>query len=109
MVANYQNNDADDSGYESAGAMTDYSTDHNDEYSAYTDDTGYDDTVWHEYWDESAQAKYWYNEITVSTCFFFPPTTSQRPSFSFLVAFTLNIIAGRSILDQARVDAHQRK
>jgi hypothetical protein len=66
MVANYYASEGDDSGYESAGAMTDYSTDHYDENSVYTDDSGYDNTVWHEYWDESAQAKYWYNEITVS-------------------------------------------
>lgn len=92
MVANYHNaNDGDDSGYESAGAMTDYSTDHNDEYSAYTDETGYDDTVWHEYWDESAQAKYWYNEITVRRdtfspklhilLFFLPPSSICTLSF----------------------------
>jgi DNA-binding transcriptional regulator GbsR (MarR family) len=68
MVASYLNqiSEGEDSGYESAGAMTDYSTDHYDEHSMYTDDSGYDNTLWHEYWDESAQAKYWYNEITVS-------------------------------------------
>lgn len=69
MVQSYLNqiSEGEDSGYESAGAMTDYSTDHYDEHSTYTDDSGYEgNEVWHEYWDESAQAKYWYNEATVS-------------------------------------------
>ena len=52
-----------DSGYDTEGAMTDYSTDY---YSgAETDYSGYQtDSVWAEYWDESAQAKYWYNNET---------------------------------------------
>ena len=70
VLANYNYSEGEDSGYESAGAMTDYSTDHYDESSMYTDGSDYDNTVWHEYWDESAQAKYWYNEITVSECVF---------------------------------------
>lgn len=67
IVANYlQNvNEGDDSGYESAGAMTDWSTDH-DGQSAYTSDSEYESSVWQEFWDESAQAKYWYNNNTVS-------------------------------------------
>jgi len=52
-----------DSGYDTEGAMTDYSTDY---YSgAETDYSEYQgDSVWVEYWDESAQAKYWYNNET---------------------------------------------
>jgi len=52
-----------DSGYDTEGAMTDYSTDY---YSgAETDYSEYQgDSVWVEYWDESAQAKYWYNNDT---------------------------------------------
>lgn len=71
IVANYlQNvNEADDSGYESAGAMTDWSTDHDDQ-SAYTSDSEYESSVWQEFWDESAQAKYWYNNLTVSIYLF---------------------------------------
>ncbi len=65
MVANYYSDGA-DSGYESAGAMTDYSTDHYEEHSAYTSDSEYENSVWQEFWDESAQAKYWYNNNTVS-------------------------------------------
>ena len=69
---NYNINEADDdneSGYESAGAMTDYSTDYNDDRSgAHTIDSEYDSSYqseWQEYWDEQAQAKYWYNTNTV--------------------------------------------
>ncbi len=52
-----------DSGYDTEGAMTDYSTDY---YSgAETDYSDYaSESVWAEYWDESAQAKYFYNQIT---------------------------------------------
>lgn len=55
-----------DSGYESAGAMTDYSTD----YSTGPDfsDSEYDGSgtggLWSVYFDEQAQAKYWYNSQT---------------------------------------------
>lgn len=68
-----------DSGYESGGAMTDYSTDHYDEYSrgdisdaeyaqggegiGYGEGSAYPE--WEEYYDEQAQANYWYNNITV--------------------------------------------
>ncbi len=55
-----------ESGYESAGGMTDYSTDHDTSY--YTDSEFGDLGDWQEYWDEQAQAKYWYNNATVSTC-----------------------------------------
>ena len=52
-----------DTGYDTEGAMTDYSTDY---YSgAETDYSEYAaDTVWQEFWDDSAQAKYWYNNET---------------------------------------------
>ena len=64
--------EADESGYESAGAMTDYSTDYNDDRSgALTVDSEYDTSYqseWQEYWDEQAQAKYWYNTNTVRNC-----------------------------------------
>ena len=66
MVANYYGDEGADSGYESAGAMTDYSTDYNEDQSAYTSDSEFEGTVWQEFWDESAQAKYWYNNNTVS-------------------------------------------
>ena len=63
-------NEADESGYESGGAMTDYSTDYNDDRSVYTADSDYGEysqslSPWQEYWDEQAQAKYWYNTNTV--------------------------------------------
>ena len=55
-----------DSGYDTdhtSGAMTDYSTDYasgaESEWSEWRNDGD-----WQEYWDESAQAKYWYNEMT---------------------------------------------
>lgn len=54
---------ASDSGYESTSGMTDYSTDHED--SHYGSEVGELDG-WTEYWDEQAQAKYWYNNKTVS-------------------------------------------
>lgn len=53
---------ANDSGYESSGAMTDYSTDHETNYSSGGEDFG--ESEWQEYWDEQAQAKYWYNNST---------------------------------------------
>lgn len=52
-----------ESGYESAGGMTDYSTDYENSY--YGSEAG-DTEEWQEYWDEQAQAKYWYNNNTVS-------------------------------------------
>jgi hypothetical protein len=57
----------DDSGYESAGAMTDLSTDHyesGDDFS-YSNQGNNFDNIWQEYWDQQAQAKYWYNNQTV--------------------------------------------
>jgi len=49
--------------------MTDYSTDHYESGGEYTDGeygdgSGYH-TPWQEFWDEQAQAKYWYNAQTV--------------------------------------------
>lgn len=55
-----------ESGYESSGgALTDYSTDHEASYFEDYDHAAAAAQGWHEYWDESAQAKYWYNENTV--------------------------------------------
>ncbi len=56
--------DVSESGYESTGGMTDYSTDHEDSF--YGDSEMRDQNGWTEYWDEQAQAKYWYNNSTVS-------------------------------------------
>jgi hypothetical protein len=54
------------SGYESAGGATDYSSDYYSSGGEYTDsEYGGKQTEWQEYWDEQAQAKYWYNNITV--------------------------------------------
>jgi hypothetical protein len=60
---------ASDSGYESAGAMTDYSTD-GERANDWSDSEFTGDTttpLWQEYWDEQAQAKYWYCAATVIT------------------------------------------
>ncbi len=57
-----------ESGYESAGAMTDYSTDQYSDFGGEYTDSEYGDAAaeeWQEYWDEQAQAKYWYNNNTV--------------------------------------------
>ena len=52
----------DQGGYESGGAMTDYSTDN---YESGGESYGTESYgPWQEYWDESAQAKYWYNNET---------------------------------------------
>jgi hypothetical protein len=53
------------SGYESAGAMTDYSTDNYESGGeTYQEEGGSSYGPWQEFWDESAQAKYWYNNET---------------------------------------------
>jgi hypothetical protein len=52
-------------GYESSGALTDYSTDH-DESMDESSLVGGDLEEWQEFWDEVAQSKYWYNNLTVS-------------------------------------------
>lgn len=55
-----------ESGYESAGALTDYSTDNYESGGEYTDsEYGGEQSQWQEFWDEQAQAKYWYNNNTV--------------------------------------------
>lgn len=56
---------SDDSGYESSGAMTDYSTDWYESGGENTDNEYQSGETWQEYYDESAQAKYWYNAETV--------------------------------------------
>lgn len=66
---------SDDSGYESGGAMTDYSTDHYESggEESWDDNHRQLETInspWHEYWDDLAKAKYWYNNETVSTLFY---------------------------------------
>ena len=50
-------------GYTSDGGLTDYSTDWYDSGGEYTDGDGGSD-VWQEFYDEQAQAKYWYNAAT---------------------------------------------
>ena len=64
----------DSTGYESERAMTDYSEDHFDDYSRGTtanSEFAAEGSVnhgieWEEYYDEQAQANYWYNNLTVS-------------------------------------------
>jgi hypothetical protein len=54
-----------DEGYESSGALTDYSSEQyesGDDASLYSE---YVDDDWQEFWDEAAQSKYWYNNTTV--------------------------------------------
>ena len=53
------------SGYDSSGALTDYSTDWYDSGGDNTD-SEYGGDNWQEFYDDSAQAKYWYNSVTVS-------------------------------------------
>jgi hypothetical protein len=49
-------------GYQSEGGRTDYTSDHSYGYNSGTDfSQGGGGEEWTEYWDESAQAKYWYN------------------------------------------------
>lgn len=51
------------SGYDSSGAMTDYSTDWYESGGEHTDSESASE--WQEYYDDAAQAKYWYNAVTV--------------------------------------------
>eukprot|EP01034_Spumella_vulgaris_P024541 gene24541-30900_t len=55
-----------ESGYNSEGAMTDYSTDYNSDYGGQDSGSEWENGQgeWAEYWDEQAQAKYWYNNNT---------------------------------------------
>ena len=61
-------NDEDEEGYatDSGSVMTDYTSDtYNDNYSsAYDDYDGGENSEWQEFWDEQAQGKYWYNNIS---------------------------------------------
>ncbi len=52
----------------SVGALTDYSTDGDEQF---TENHKYasNSSPWQEYWDEQAQAKYWYNNETVGIYF----------------------------------------
>jgi hypothetical protein len=57
-----------ESDYDSQGGMTDYTSDNYSSggettYSGYGDGMGASEE-WQEFWDEQAQAKYWYNNIT---------------------------------------------
>ena len=58
----------------SNGAMTDYSTDHYSSGGEYTDSEYDGGQQWQEYWDEQAQAKYWYNNVTVRSWLIFIST-----------------------------------
>ena len=62
-------------GYESSGALTDYSTDANESgwYSSGADNGG----PWQEFWDDEAQAKYWYNNDTGEASWVPPEDWSQ--------------------------------
>lgn len=51
-------------GYESGGGMTDYSTDNYESGAESYQGDGTTYGPWQEFWDESAQAKYWYNNET---------------------------------------------
>lgn len=58
-----ETNGAESDGYESMGGMTDYSTDAYSSGGEYDSDYG-GNSEWQEFWDEQAQAKYWYNYNT---------------------------------------------
>lgn len=71
-MVTYAHGDGDDSGYESGGALTDYSTDHyesggEEHWSTNGHRIDSSHSQWHEYWDDLAKAKYWYNSVTVKT------------------------------------------
>ncbi len=62
------NKPGEESDYDSQGGMTDYTSDNYSSggettYSGYGDGMGASEE-WQEFWDEQAQAKYWYNNIT---------------------------------------------
>ena len=63
-------------GYESGGYTTDYSTDWYESGGDYTDGEG---DMWQEYFDEGAQAKYWYNPSTGEASWV-PPQSSANSS-----------------------------
>jgi hypothetical protein len=69
----------------SVGGMTDYSTDYSYESGGeYTDSEYGDATEWQEFWDESAQAKYWYNYNTGEASWTRPTTRSMSRPDSFM-------------------------
>jgi len=68
-----------ESGYESSGgALTDFSSDHHHHvdygYGYDGEDGSSLATEWQEYWDEQAQAKYWYNNYTGEASWTMPET-----------------------------------
>ena len=76
-IVPYSQSYNDDSGYESGGAMTDYSTDHYESGGEEFWDENHkqlasSNSPWHEYWDDLAKAKYWYNSETVSVFLILP-------------------------------------
>jgi hypothetical protein len=80
------------SGYESEGGMTDYSTDGGGYGSGY--DSEHDSVAaaanpWQEFWDEQAQAKYWFNNITGEATWTRPPGVGgSRPGSARAVGGT---------------------
>lgn len=71
-----------ESGYESSGAVTDYSTDLDS--NSYFSDGEYLEDEWQEYWDEAAQAKYWYNNQTGEATWTLPESlAANSSSYSF--------------------------
>jgi hypothetical protein len=69
----------------SVGGMTDYSTDYSYESGGeYTDSEYGDNNEWQEFWDESAQAKYWYNYNTGEASWTRPATRSMSRGESFM-------------------------
>ncbi|CAE7533229.1 unnamed protein product, partial [Symbiodinium microadriaticum] len=67
-------------GYESSGALTDYSTDAND--SGWNSSGAEQAGPWQEFWDDEAQAKYWYNNDTGEASWVPPDDWSQTSSSS---------------------------
>lgn len=65
-VSQWEDPSIGDDGYESTGALTDYSTEYygSDIAESEFGDGGKEE--WQEFWDESAQSKYWYNTATVT-------------------------------------------
>ena len=71
-----------ESGYESTGGMTDYSTDHYTSGGSVSgSEWGDDDAEWQEFWDEQAQAKYWFNASSGEASWT-KPQTSHNASMS---------------------------
>ena len=98
-------------GYSSGGALTDYSTDaYGESGGEITDgDTGdagggavivaANGSQWSEFWDEAAQAKYWYNYATVSV------TGASNPFMLchfFLLCTCVVCFSGRSRMGKTR-------